>query len=146
ALVVAQSDRNMVLDPTGPVANRSLVHRRPALAGAYRCLHRNLQPDSTAIRLDQKEGPSTQIQKPPYHPSLIPGTSLAECNGLGREAAPCSDPRGRSTAFSGVLGVGKDSMPARSKSRAGRRRALSSCRGGAWWPWRPAAWPPRARP
>src|SRR5439155_21640949 len=37
AVVVAQSDRNMVLNPAGPIPERRLFHRRRAVAGAYRC-------------------------------------------------------------------------------------------------------------
>jgi hypothetical protein len=28
-----------------------------------------------SLRLDEEKGPSTPIQKPPYHPALISGTS-----------------------------------------------------------------------
>ena len=28
-----------------------------------------------SLRLDEEKGPSTPIQKPPYHSALIPGTS-----------------------------------------------------------------------
>src|SRR5215204_842766 len=65
----------MVFDPAGPIPERRLLHRRRAVAGAHQCVHRSLQRDSRAIRLDQEEGLPAAVQKPPYHPTLIPGTS-----------------------------------------------------------------------
>ena len=44
------------------------------IAGAHRCLHRRLQRDRRAIRLDQEKGPPAAVQKSPYHSTLIPGT------------------------------------------------------------------------
>ena len=66
-LVVAQSDRDLVLHPPRPIAHRRIVHRGRAIAGAHRCFHRSLQRDSRAVRLDQEEGLPTAVQKPPYH-------------------------------------------------------------------------------
>src|SRR6516225_687532 len=72
---MAQSGRNMVFDPARPISERRLIHRRRAIAGAHRCLHRGIQRDRRAIRLDQEEGLPAAVQKPLYHPTLIPGTS-----------------------------------------------------------------------
>jgi len=74
-VVVAQSGRNLVFDPAGPVTERRLLRRGRAIAGAHRCFHRSIQRDSRAIRLDQEKGLSAAIQKSPYHSTLIPGTS-----------------------------------------------------------------------
>jgi hypothetical protein len=73
-VVVAQSDRNMVFDPAGPIPERRLFHRRRAVALAHRCFHRSIQRDSRAIRLDQEKGLPAAVQKSPYHSTLIPGT------------------------------------------------------------------------
>src|SRR6185436_11965749 len=42
-IVVAQSDRNMVFDPSGPITQRRLLHCRRAIARAHRCVHRSVQ-------------------------------------------------------------------------------------------------------
>ena len=73
--VMAQSGRDMVFHPAGPVAQRRLLHKPQAAAGAHRCLHQRIQRQSRALRLDQEKGPSTPFQRPPYHSALIPGTS-----------------------------------------------------------------------
>ena len=81
--VVAQSDRNLVFDPAGPIPERRLLHRRRAAAGAHRCVHRRIQRDRRALRMDQEKGPSAAVQKSPYHSTLIPGTrSSVEALGL----------------------------------------------------------------
>ena len=65
---------NMVFDPSGPITQRRLLHCRRAIARAHRCIHRSVQRDRRAIRLDQEKGLPTAVQKPPYHSTLIPGT------------------------------------------------------------------------
>jgi hypothetical protein len=41
---------------------------------------------SRALRLDQEKGPPTQIQRPPYHSALIPGTrELTAGKWLGKD-------------------------------------------------------------
>src|SRR6516165_955384 len=79
---MAQSGRNMVFDPARPISERRLIHRRRAIAGAHRCLHRGIQRDRRAIRLDQEEGLPAAVQKPLYHPTLIPGTSYRTAGAL----------------------------------------------------------------
>ena len=74
AVVVAQSDRDLVFHPSRPIAERRIVHLGRRLAGAYRCIHLSLQRDSHAIRMDQEEGLPAAVQKSPYHPAVIPGT------------------------------------------------------------------------
>src|SRR5207253_9144949 len=74
-VVVAQSDRTLVFDPAGPIPERRLLHRHRAIAGTHRCFHRSIQRDSTALRLDQEKGLPAAVQEPPYHSTLIPGTS-----------------------------------------------------------------------
>src|SRR5262252_1062264 len=73
--IVAQSDRNMVFGPSGPVTKRRLLHGPRAVAGTHRCFHRRLQRNCRAIRLDQEKSLSAAVQKSPYHSTLIPGTS-----------------------------------------------------------------------
>ena len=73
--VLAQSGRGMVFDLAGAVAQRRLLHKPQAASGAHRCLHQRIQRQSRALRLDQEKGPSTPVQRPPYHSALIPGTS-----------------------------------------------------------------------
>ena len=53
-VVVAQSGRNLVFDPAGPVTERRLLRRGRAIAGAHRCFHRSMQRDSRAIRLSRR--------------------------------------------------------------------------------------------
>src|SRR5437667_565771 len=65
----------MVFDPTGPIPERRLLHRHRTIAGTHRCFHRSIQRDSTALRLDQEKGLPAAVQEPPYHSTLIPGTS-----------------------------------------------------------------------
>src|SRR4029077_3808059 len=76
AVVVAQSDRDLVFHPSRPIAERRIVHLGRRVAGAYQCIHLSLQRDSHAIRMDQEEGPPAAVQKSPYHPAVIPGTSF----------------------------------------------------------------------
>ena len=67
------------------------------LQGAHRCVHRRLQRDSRAVRMDQKEGLPAPVQKPPYHSAVIPGTRSP--------AAACSCPlrrQGRQVLRPGV--------------------------------------------
>jgi transposase len=66
---------NLVFHPPGPVTERRLLHGRRAVAGAHRCFHRRIQRNRRAIRLDEEEGLPAAVQKPPYHSTLIPGTS-----------------------------------------------------------------------
>src|SRR5205809_7494062 len=66
----------MVLDPAGPITHRRLIHRRRPTAAAHRCVHRSVQRDCRAIRLDQEKGLPATVQKSPYHSTLIPSTSL----------------------------------------------------------------------
>src|SRR4029077_8270500 len=66
----------MVLDLAGAVTKRPLLHKPQAASGTHRCLRQRLQRQSRALRLDQEKGPSTPIQRPPYHSALIPGTRL----------------------------------------------------------------------
>jgi hypothetical protein len=40
--------------------------------------------DAAGARLDQEKGPSTQIQRPPYHSTLIPDPRLCICFRDGR--------------------------------------------------------------
>src|SRR6266702_2440058 len=87
-LVLAQPGRDLVFHSPRPVADRCFVHRGRAIAGAHRCVHCSLQRHCQAIRLDQKEGLSTALQKPPYHPAVILGTSLV---GIGNPK-PFEDP------------------------------------------------------
>ena len=47
----------------------------------------SLQRDSHAIRMDQEEGLPAAVQKSPYHPAVIPGTSST------RRGLPSFDPR-----------------------------------------------------
>ena len=42
-IVMAQSDRNVVFNSPGPVAERRILHRHRAIAGAHRCVHRSIQ-------------------------------------------------------------------------------------------------------
>jgi transposase len=74
AVVVAQSDRDLVFHPSRPIAERRIVHLGRRVAGAYQCIHLSLQRDSHAIRMDQEEGLPAAVQKSPYHPAVIPGT------------------------------------------------------------------------
>src|SRR5436190_6502527 len=64
----------MVLDPAGPITHRRLIHRRRPTAAAHRCVHRSVQRDCRAIRLDQEKGLPATVQKSPYHSTLIPST------------------------------------------------------------------------
>src|SRR6185312_13885548 len=84
AVVVAQSDRDLVFHPSRPIAERRIVHLGRGVAGAYRCIHLSLQRDSHAIRMDQEEGLPAAVQKSPYHPAVIPGTSLASRKFINR--------------------------------------------------------------
>src|SRR5438270_404339 len=54
--LLAQPGRDLVLDPGRKVPARRLFHVRQAAQGAYRCLHRILQCERQAIRLDQSQG------------------------------------------------------------------------------------------
>ena len=74
-LIMAQSDRDLVFHPPGPVAQRCFLHRRRAAPAAHRCVRRRLQRSSRAIRMDQEKSPPAAVQEPPYHSTLIPGTS-----------------------------------------------------------------------
>src|SRR5260221_13693308 len=65
----------MVLDLARPVTERRLVHRRRAIAGAHRSIHRSIQRHSPAIRLEKEKGLPAPVQESPYHSTLIPGTS-----------------------------------------------------------------------
>src|SRR5665213_2935702 len=56
---------------TATFPNRKLQ----AAAGSHRCLRQRIQGQSPALRMDQEKGPSTPIQRPPYHSAMIPGTS-----------------------------------------------------------------------
>ncbi|MGY4183085.1 transposase [Bradyrhizobium sp. USDA 4518] len=58
----------------GAVAQRHLLHKPQAAAGTHRCPRQRIQRQSRALRLDQEKGPSTPLQRPPYHSALIPGT------------------------------------------------------------------------
>src|SRR6516165_7896651 len=78
ASFLAQSDRDMVLHPSGPIAQRRFFHRRLPTTGAYGCLHQRLERKRRALRLDQEKGPPTPLQRQAYHSTLIPGTSRAE--------------------------------------------------------------------
>src|SRR6266545_6709844 len=64
----------MVLDLAGAVTQRHLLHKPQAASGTHRCLRQRLQRQSRAFRLDQEKGPSTPVQRSPYHSALIPGT------------------------------------------------------------------------
>src|SRR6516164_5651755 len=77
ASFLAQSDRDMVLHPSGPIAQRRSFHRRLPTTGAYGCLHQRLERKRRALRLDQEKGPPTPLQSQAYHSTLIPGTSLS---------------------------------------------------------------------
>src|SRR5271155_2272937 len=66
----------MVLNLAGAVAQRNLLHKPQAASGTHRCLRQRLQRQGRALRLDQEKGPSTPLQRPPYHSALIPGTRL----------------------------------------------------------------------
>src|SRR5512132_4195331 len=90
--VLAQSGRGLVLDLAGAVAQRRFLHKPQTARAAHQCLHQSLQRPSSALRLDQEKGPSTPIQRPPYHSALIPGTSLV-CRGDGeyhRRSVACN--------------------------------------------------------
>jgi transposase len=50
------------------------LYYRRAIAGAHRCVHRSIQRDCRAIRLDQEKVPPAPVQKSPNHSTLIPGT------------------------------------------------------------------------
>src|SRR6516225_7497738 len=78
ASFLAQSDRDMVLHPSGPIAQRRFFHRRLPTTGAYGCLHQRLERKRRALRLDQEKGPPTPLQRQAYHSTLIPGTSSAK--------------------------------------------------------------------
>src|SRR5262249_59193891 len=80
-VVVAQSDRNVVFDPAGPITQRHILHHRRAIAGAHRCLHRSIQQDRRAIRVDKEKGLPAAVQKSTYHSTLILGTSF--CREIG---------------------------------------------------------------
>jgi hypothetical protein len=71
---LAQSDRDIVLHPSGPIAQRRFFHRRLPTTGAYGCLHQRLERKRRALRLDQEKGPPTPLQRQAYHSTLIPGT------------------------------------------------------------------------
>ena len=72
--IMAQSGGDVVLHSPGSVAERGFLHRHQAIAGAHRCLHRRLQRKRRTIRLEKEKGPSATVQRPTYHPALIPGT------------------------------------------------------------------------
>src|ERR1700746_2900216 len=54
------------------------LQKPQAASGTHRCLRQRVQRQSRALRLDQEKGPSTPLQRPPYHSALIPGTRLCE--------------------------------------------------------------------
>src|SRR5579864_6831642 len=74
SLVVAQSDRDLVLHSPRPIAEWRIVHLDRAIAGAHRCFYRRLQRDRLAVRVDQEESLPAEVQTSPYHPAVIPGT------------------------------------------------------------------------
>jgi hypothetical protein len=75
---LAEPNRDLVFHSAGPIAERRIVHLGRGVTGAHRCFHRSLQRDSQAVRMDQEEGLPTAVQKSPYHPAVIPGTSVAD--------------------------------------------------------------------
>src|ERR1700761_338170 len=76
----------MVFDLAGAVAQRHLLHKPQAASGTHRCLRQRLQRQSRALRLDQEKGPSTPIQRPPYHSALIPGIRFRVATGMSSAA------------------------------------------------------------
>ena len=71
--IMAQSRRDMVLHPAGSVAERRFLHHCQGFAGAHRCIHRRLQRKPRTVRMEKEEGLSASVQRPTYHPTLIPG-------------------------------------------------------------------------
>jgi len=74
---MAQPGRDVVLHSAGPVVDRRLIYGRQPATGPHRRLRPRLQRKSRAVRLDQEKSPSAEVQKPPYHSAVIPGTSAA---------------------------------------------------------------------
>ena len=64
---------------------------RQAASGTHRRLRQCVQRQSRALRLDQEKGPSTPLQRPPYHSALIPGTSLPKMRQDAPRCAKISD-------------------------------------------------------
>ena len=62
--LMAQSDRNLVLDTARPVFERRFLQLRGPASGAHRRLHRGLQHQCRPIRLDKKARISKAVQKP----------------------------------------------------------------------------------
>jgi hypothetical protein len=54
---LAQSDRNLVLDPDRAVAQPRLFRQRQGPHRAYRRFHRRLQPDRQTLPLNKVQGP-----------------------------------------------------------------------------------------
>jgi hypothetical protein len=52
AVVVAQSGGNLVFHLARPIADRRIVHLSRAVAGAHRCIHRRVQRNRRAVRVD----------------------------------------------------------------------------------------------
>src|SRR5580704_8836418 len=73
--LLAQPDRNLVLDPRSQIARRRLLCQRSRTHRPHRRVHRRLQSDRPPLRLDQirgpPEAPQTMLRRP-----VIPGTSV----------------------------------------------------------------------
>ena len=80
---LAQPGRDLVLHPGRQVPARRLLHLGRPTQAAHRCLHRSLQRQRQALRLDQGQGPPAPLQRPPYQPIVIPGTSWRRVRGAG---------------------------------------------------------------
>jgi len=57
ARLLAQSNRNLVLDPRQKIARRAIFHERSRTRPAHRRLHLRLQQNRHAFRLDKIRGP-----------------------------------------------------------------------------------------
>jgi hypothetical protein len=71
--LMAQSDRNLVLNPDRAVAQRRVLRQRQRPHRAHRRLHRPIQSNGSPLRLDQVRGPPKAPQTM-FRGPMIPGT------------------------------------------------------------------------
>ena len=73
--LMAQSGGDLVLDPAGEVPVRRILHLGQTAQRSHRQLHRRLQCQRQALRLDQVRS-SSKASQSPFRGPMIPGTSI----------------------------------------------------------------------
>jgi hypothetical protein len=72
--LMAQSGGDLVLDPASKVPVRRVLHIGQTAQRAHRQLHRRLQRERQALRLEQVRS-SSKASQSPFRGPMIPGTS-----------------------------------------------------------------------